>query len=339
MLPSVRRDDVHTCPHHGASPVTGPCCPTVLIGNQPAARKGDSALCLDTTPDPIVDGCPTVLIGNQPAARLAERCAHGGVVTGGFARVLIGHPPVDADGRVIPIPPECTFLKDFGHKATGRRLGRLRDQYDLSPPTQVWEEVPDDTSVTAFDAREVTIRGHKVTIHEPVYGPPPDKWLPTADSVAKGLATLSDEQLQALDRVFIVPHPCTVGRRNTVADYSGGTIRYFPRNEPHPQSDIDWALQHESGHAFSLDVAWAKDPGAKDAWQKAMDADRRSVSEYGDTNLLEDFAEFMIVFSSTRGTPCEASARALFPHRYREMDRLFPRGVVERDVSAANETY
>jgi len=338
MLPAVRRDDVHTCPHHGASPVVGPCCPTVLIGNRPAARKGDIALCQETIPDPIVDGCPTVLIGNQPAARLLEGCAHGGVVQGGFARVLIGRPPVDAEGRVIPIPPECTFLKDFGHKATGRNLRRLRDQYDLSAPTQAWETVPDDANTTAFDRREVVIRGHKIAIYEPVVGPPPGQWFPSPDGVAQGLATLSDEQLKGVDRVFLVPHP-RKDKPEAIADYREGSIRYFPRNGPQPQSNTDWILQHESGHAFSIDLVWKKNPGAMRAWQRAIEADRRSVTDYGNTNFVEDFGEFMIVFSSTRGTPCEGSARALFPNRYREMDRLFPGGVHEHDPSGAAEPY
>jgi uncharacterized Zn-binding protein involved in type VI secretion len=338
MLPAVRQGDDHTCPNHGPSPITGPCFKTVRIGNQPAARKGDSATCQGTIPDPIVDGCPTVLIGNKPAARLKENCAHGGVVTGGFARVLIGNPPVGPDGRVIPIPPECAFLKAFGSTATGKNLSRLRDKFDLSPPTQVWQKVPGDQDVTAFDQREVVIRGHKIKIYEPIYGSPPNTWLPDASSVAQGLATLSDEQLQHLDTVYIVPH-AFVEVPTAVADYRDGFVRYYPRKDSHPQSDIDWAMQHESGHALSIDVVWAKDPSAKEAWQKAIDKDRRSVTDYGETNLVEDFAEFMILFSSTRGTPCEASARALFPNRYREMDRLFPKGVVVRDPSAVNEAY
>jgi hypothetical protein len=295
-------------------------------------------MCHGTIPDPIVDGCPTVLIGNQRAARLKEGCAHGGVVTGGFARVLIGNPPVGPDGRVIPLPPECAFLKDFGNKATGKNLSRLRDNFALSPPTQVWEKVPSDQQVTAFDKREVVIRGHKITIYEPINGAPPNTWLPTAGSVAQGLATLSDEQLKHLHTVYIVPHPFAA-MPTAVADYRDGFIRYYPRTAPHPQSDIDWAMQHESGHTLSIDVVWAKDPSAKEAWQKAIDADHRNVTDYGETNVLEDFAEFMIVFSSTRGTPCEASDRALFPNRYRQMDRIFPKGIAVRDPSGVSEPY
>jgi len=49
---------------HPALPlvIMPPGAPTVLIGNQPAARMGDMATCTGP-PDSIVAGCPTVLIG------------------------------------------------------------------------------------------------------------------------------------------------------------------------------------------------------------------------------------------------------------------------------------
>jgi uncharacterized Zn-binding protein involved in type VI secretion len=75
-------------PHVGG-PILPPCCPTVLIGNQPAARVGDMATCVGP-PDTIAKGSTTVFIGNQPAARLGDTTAHGGVVVVGFPTVLVG---------------------------------------------------------------------------------------------------------------------------------------------------------------------------------------------------------------------------------------------------------
>lgn len=63
--------------------------PTVLIGNLPAARLGDMAVCTGP-PDSIVMGSATVLIGGKPAARLGDQTAHGGVIVAGFPTVLIG---------------------------------------------------------------------------------------------------------------------------------------------------------------------------------------------------------------------------------------------------------
>ncbi|WP_018350214.1 PAAR domain-containing protein [Longispora albida] len=63
-MPAARVSDLHTCSFpppavHPPSPLTPPGCPTVLIGGMPAARMGDMAGC----GAPIIMGCPTVLIG------------------------------------------------------------------------------------------------------------------------------------------------------------------------------------------------------------------------------------------------------------------------------------
>jgi uncharacterized Zn-binding protein involved in type VI secretion len=68
-----------TCAH-GGTIVVG--CPTVLIGNMPAARVGDMHVCPMITPGvppiphvggPILPpGSPTVLIGGMPAARMGD---------------------------------------------------------------------------------------------------------------------------------------------------------------------------------------------------------------------------------------------------------------------------
>jgi uncharacterized Zn-binding protein involved in type VI secretion len=74
-------------PHVGG-PISGPGCPTVLIGGMPAAGIGDMAVCVGP-PDAIVMGSPTVLIGGKPAARMGDSCAHGGTIILGCPTVLI----------------------------------------------------------------------------------------------------------------------------------------------------------------------------------------------------------------------------------------------------------
>jgi uncharacterized Zn-binding protein involved in type VI secretion len=92
---AARLGDLHTCPvtdgpkPHVGGPILPPCCPTVLIGGQPAARVGDLATCTGP-PDTITLGSVTVLIGGQAAARQGDLTAHGGVVTLGCPTVLIG---------------------------------------------------------------------------------------------------------------------------------------------------------------------------------------------------------------------------------------------------------
>lgn len=95
MPPAARITDMHTCPMvnpgpvpHVGGPVTSGCT-TVLIGHQPAARVGDSAVCVPGS-DTIAAGASNVMIGNKPAARIGDSTAHGGVVAAGCPTVIIG---------------------------------------------------------------------------------------------------------------------------------------------------------------------------------------------------------------------------------------------------------
>jgi len=96
--PAARIGDMHVCPMltpglppipHVGGPVTGPGCPTVLIGGMPAAVAGDICVCVGP-PDIIAMGSTTVLIGNKPAARMGDQTAHGGTIMAGFPTVMIG---------------------------------------------------------------------------------------------------------------------------------------------------------------------------------------------------------------------------------------------------------
>lgn len=96
--PAARIGDMHVCPMvtpgtppipHVGGPVTGPGCPTVLIGGMPAAVMGDMCVCTGP-PDTIVLGSVGVFIGGKPAARMGDMCAHGGTVVAGCPTVLIG---------------------------------------------------------------------------------------------------------------------------------------------------------------------------------------------------------------------------------------------------------
>ena len=97
-MPASRLSDMHVCPMvnpgvppipHVGGPILPACCPTVLIGNLPAARITDMATCVGP-PDVIVKGSVTVLIGKLPAARIGDSTAHGGSIVMGWPTVLIG---------------------------------------------------------------------------------------------------------------------------------------------------------------------------------------------------------------------------------------------------------
>jgi len=97
MPPAARITDMHVCPM--ATPATPPIphvggpilvgCPNVFIGFLPAARVGDTCLCVGP-PDVIAIGSFTVFIGGMPAARIGDTTAHGGKIVAGFPQVMIG---------------------------------------------------------------------------------------------------------------------------------------------------------------------------------------------------------------------------------------------------------
>jgi uncharacterized Zn-binding protein involved in type VI secretion len=96
--PAARLTDMHVCPMctpgvppipHVGGPIVAPGAPTVLIGNMPAAKVGDTCVCVGP-PDTIAMGSTTVLISNMPAARMGSTTAHGGSIVVGMPTVLIG---------------------------------------------------------------------------------------------------------------------------------------------------------------------------------------------------------------------------------------------------------
>ena len=96
MPPAARITDTHVCPAaqppgtpHVGGPILPPGSPTVLIGGMPAARMGDTCLCVGPTSS-IISASTTVLIGGAGAARMGDSTAHGGVIVSGFPSVMIG---------------------------------------------------------------------------------------------------------------------------------------------------------------------------------------------------------------------------------------------------------
>jgi hypothetical protein len=214
-------------------------------------------------------------------------------------------------------PDECAFLEDFGRRATGGKLDRLRSTWTMKSMELVNRAPPHETTPLEYQKTVMTIRGHDVAIFQPVTGVRPPQWLPDTGNMANALATLSDRQLRGMREAWIVPHACTgVTDRSCstdIANHQNGIIAYYPRGETHPQSDIDWVFQHESAHNI-WDQEVAKDRRFPAQWQAAMDTDGHAVSAYARSRgKVEDFADFMILYADVIGTPCEGCARALFP--------------------------
>ncbi len=129
MPPAARISDMHVCPavepgpvpHVGGPVVVGE--PTVLIGFMPAARVGDTLVCVGP-PDTISQGDNTVIIGNKAAARLGDPCGHGGSIVLGCPTVNIGTSPQGETIRTDePFCEECERAKQEREAARRRGAG------------------------------------------------------------------------------------------------------------------------------------------------------------------------------------------------------------------------
>lgn len=129
MPPAARITDMHVCPMVNPGPVPhvgGPTTSgesTVIIGFQPAARVGDSLLCVGPgVSDSISQGESTVIVGNKPAARLGDPTSHGGVLVAGCPTVIIGSSTqaftiVVAAQSGVPFCEECERKKKAAAQA------------------------------------------------------------------------------------------------------------------------------------------------------------------------------------------------------------------------------
>lgn len=144
--PAARLTDMHVCPMvtpglppipHVGGPITGPGCPTVLIGGMPAAVMGDMCVCVGP-PDTIILGSTGVLIGGKPAARMGDSCAHGGTITLGCPTVLIGESGGGGGGGFANMPVQV--LLDVMNsvsgavKATIAQIAALKEAADNGTP-------------------------------------------------------------------------------------------------------------------------------------------------------------------------------------------------------------
>lgn len=123
MPAAARITDMHTCPmvepgpkpHVGGPVITGEV--SVLIGFQPAARVGDSLICVGPS-DKVAAGDATVIIGNKEAARMGDPTTHGGRIVLGHPTVLIGSTPqTEALTTNLPFCEECEKARKAAQEA------------------------------------------------------------------------------------------------------------------------------------------------------------------------------------------------------------------------------
>ncbi len=111
---------------------------SVLICGKPAARKWDWLLCEGAVhrPNFIVGGREDVLIGGNPAARKWDQTLHGGLISSGCSKVLIGADDFDPIAAAIARIAISPYGQTPAGQALIKKLNKLRAEgkITIEPP-------------------------------------------------------------------------------------------------------------------------------------------------------------------------------------------------------------
>ena len=240
----------------------------------------------------------------------------------------IGAPGTAAPAQSGPVSAAtgaCSFLNPRTSgtvRAPQEAFDRLRGMSGtatISTPqpkaSQAW---PDGASSAALE-QEITIDGRTIRVIRPTDADAAGKNLPTTAQLAEALRAIPASQRALTTRVILSPrpHPNSTATRTIAGEAGSGEITLFPVHSAQSQNDFDNRLTHESGHNYQGSL-WTSGP-AVGAWQTVATADNRLPSPYAGENAGDDFCEFGILYNTARGTPCEASAKQLYPNRWAKM--------------------
>ena len=109
-----------------------------------------------------------------------------------------------------------------------------------------------------------------------------------------------------------------------------GIVTIYPDKTEKPVMTEDYeagSMVHETGHTWSYQK-WGQDTtkGGWVEWQKAMDADKLSVSDYATKAIAEDVAETIQIYGTLKGTPRFDAYRKMVPNRFKILDAQYGSG-------------
>ncbi len=322
-FPAARLMDNHLCPMvtpglppipHVGGPISGPCVPTVLIGNMPAATLGDMCICVGP-PDSIIKGSLSVLIGGKPAARMFDNCAHGGMIVVGCPTVLIGDAPspstvmgMQASANGTPFCEICNPPSPAALNSTAPTAGINQGGSPL-----------DDPKVRALIAKSPTLKANlaKLKDWKIRYSNDSDK---DGTFTVRETATLNDE-----DKVIIIDN----------------------EKQGNPEAIVT-AIAHESGHALYIKPAVSTKGLTKKEYIKKQTEE--SLKDEGEAVIMSRTVRAEIYQNSNTDIGSSEKGREKYDKIYNEYivhkDREKARteisniyGKIENPSTAPNETY
>jgi len=168
--------------------------------------------------------------------------------------------------------------------------------------------------------QEIEIDGQKMTLYRPADDEFKAKNLPTVKQLAEALRAVPKSQRAYTNTVILSPVPSTQSAKDGViaGEGDGGSIWLYPLKEGQSQVDFDNRVMHECGHNYQQ-AFWHHLPEEIAVWKSFEITDSWYVSRYAIDNPGDDFCEFLILYNTAKGTPCEETARKMYPNRWRLM--------------------
>jgi len=232
----------------------------------------------------------------------------------------------------LKVPAGCEYLnKPYTVEAPQKNFDSIRSDAKLNPATEGKHTFPGDGKPTDALIHEVEVKGRKVKIILPKSGAPAGKYLPTAEQITKALGTVPGQQLDSINEVVVSPNQnpsdaywekeYKIPGFSSAATGGNGGVTFYPKKTAWDQEFVDSTPIHEGGHTYSTEL-W-KDADKKKLWEDVIQKDKNSPSTYADSSAGEDFSESLVMYSLSKGTKCEAAAKALYPARYEALENLF----------------
>ena len=199
------------------------------------------------------------------------------------------------------------------------RLRRDSGPAKISPPQPTASQAWPHGGASAALAQDITIDGKTIRVIRPTDADAAGKNLPSTAQLAEALRAIPASQRAHTTKVILSPrpHPESTPLATIAGEAGRGEITLFPVNKSQSQNDFDNRLMHESGHNYQ-GTLW-NSGAAVGEWQTTATADQNLPSPYAGFNPGDDFCEFAVLYNTARSTPCEASARQLYPNRWAKM--------------------
>jgi hypothetical protein len=160
-----------------------------------------------------------------------------------------------------------------------------------------------------------------------------DTFTQQATPIAEALGRTPPQLVSLIHYITISFSPVDNGDFYAAAYDNDSHIVVYPQRiaDAGLNNRLPYMLTHEMGHLLDFATHPRPTQGNPNPWGQAMVADggaANQISIYGQTLIVEDFAETVAAYFAARGTPLELYLRIRMPNRFRILDPiLIARGI------------